>query len=312
MKALTNGDRLERSGRVPRCWSSIPDSVCDARDPDPRTGAMPQHPTAPRPTPNRAGPQAAAAPDAPDLTVNKVLAGAGAAATSAVLGSAFGAAGTVAGAALGSVASTVATTVYQRSLDHTRDRLTARIRPTGRRSADVAGAPTDVTVPIPRIAPGNGTDRTRARPPRAPRRRWGRWIGATALVFALGLLAVTGVEWAKGSTLTARESGTSVGRVLSSGGGGGDREDAVPNTAPSSTPEPSSTAEPTATPEPTTDPDAEQTSTSPEPSAEPGAEPFGTDGAPGGRGGSNSGSPDGPESGPRPTPPTSNAPGPRS
>jgi hypothetical protein len=54
---------------------------------------------------------------APDLTVNKVLAGAGAAVTSAVLGSFFGVAGTVVGAAVGSVASTIATSLYESSLN---------------------------------------------------------------------------------------------------------------------------------------------------------------------------------------------------
>ena len=52
---------------------------------------------------------AAPEPKKRDLTVNKVIAGAGAAATSAVLGSFFGAMGTVAGAALGSVFSAVVT-----------------------------------------------------------------------------------------------------------------------------------------------------------------------------------------------------------
>jgi hypothetical protein len=47
-----------------------------------------------------------------DLGVNKLIAGAGAAATSAILGSFFGAMGTVTGAAVGSIASTVVTSVY--------------------------------------------------------------------------------------------------------------------------------------------------------------------------------------------------------
>jgi hypothetical protein len=70
--------------------------------------------------------------DAPGLTINKVLAGAGAAATSAVLGSFFGAAGTVTGAALGSIVVTLATAVYHHSLDRTRDTVTARIKNSGR------------------------------------------------------------------------------------------------------------------------------------------------------------------------------------
>ena len=72
---------------------------------------MPQQPTVPRPAAERAStePEQTAPAKGMDLTVNKVLAGAGAAVTSAVLGSYFGATGTVAGAALGSVATAPAT-----------------------------------------------------------------------------------------------------------------------------------------------------------------------------------------------------------
>lgn len=135
---------------------------------------------------------------APDLTMNKVIAGAGAAATAAVLGSYLGAGGTVAGAAIGSVASTVATTLYQRSLDRTRDTVVARIRPAipGQRSAS-PDADTVVLAPVP-----------------APRRPWRRALVAAVVVFVLGLAAVTGLEWVKGSTLTTDEAGTSVGRVV--------------------------------------------------------------------------------------------------
>ena len=60
----------------------------------------------------RPRPPRTAEPKKRDLTVNKVIAGAGAAATSAVLGSFFGAMGTVGGAALGSVFSAVVTWLY--------------------------------------------------------------------------------------------------------------------------------------------------------------------------------------------------------
>src|SRR5215213_4633715 len=137
----------------------------------PRTGAMPQpppsRPSAPLPAqrrpptldpypypPRPAGPppptgtgaRTAAAtagapvadPPAPGLTVNKVIAGAGAAATSAAVGSYFGAAETVLGAALGSVVSMIATTIYQDSLDRTHDTVKARIKLPGGRTVDVA------------------------------------------------------------------------------------------------------------------------------------------------------------------------------
>ena len=111
---------------------------------------------------------------APDLSVNKVLAGAGAAVTAAVIGSFFGVAGTVVGAAIGSVASTIATSLYELSLNTTRDRIKARL-----------------------IAGGN-VDVEEDRPEPAPPRPWGRWVGATALVFLLGMLVVTGVEFVEG------------------------------------------------------------------------------------------------------------------
>ena len=116
-----------------------------------------------RPTPPRAGPPArppvprspenapgarsepAAAPAAEenvlkkDLGVNKLIAGAGAAATSAILGSFFGAMGTVTGAAVGSIASTVVTSVYEHSLNRTRSTVAARIA-ARRRAAETANA----------------------------------------------------------------------------------------------------------------------------------------------------------------------------
>lgn len=224
---------------------------------------MSTHPaTRPTPTPIPPEPAGAAPPRARDLTVNKVLAGAGAAATSAVLGSYFGAAGTVAGAALGSVASTVAATIYQRYLDRTRDTLVARIRPAralpGRPSG---GSPGELTVPMPRLPAGGETVRLRVEPvpPTPRRRRWVMGVGATVLVFVIGLLAVSGIEWAKGSTLTSGDSGTSVGRVL------GDNRGAVTDSTSTPDPTPSPelgndrTAEPTAAPDPSADPSSTNT-----------------------------------------------------
>ena len=110
---------------------------------------------------------------APDLSVNKVLAGAGAAVTAAVIGSFFGVAGTVVGAAIGSVASTIATSLYERSLNTTRDRIRARLNA------------------------GGGVDVEERPEPPAPR-PWARWAGVTAMVFLLGMLVVTGFEFVEG------------------------------------------------------------------------------------------------------------------
>lgn len=234
---------------------------------------MPQ-PSAPRPTPAAdrpsAEPTVATPAKSPDLTVNKVIAGAGAAATSAVLGSYFGATGTVAGAALGSVASTVASTLYQRYLDRTRDKIIARVRLTGDRRPDVSDTPTvQLTVPQPRLpAEEQATTQLRVEPVlRRPRRMW-IWAGATVLVFVIALVVVTGLEWAKGSSLTTGQPGTSVGRVLTPGSGG----DTGPEPAEETSQEPTESAEPTTEAAPS---EEETTSAEPTPSEEPrsGAEP---------------------------------------
>lgn len=246
-------------------------------------GAMPQ-PTAPRPTPaaDTATTEAegtAAAKAAADLTINKVLAGAGAAATSAVLGSFFGATGTVMGAALGSVASTVATTLYQRSLDRTRDTIVARVKLRPGRGTAISEAPTvQLTVPEPRVAPDVEAETTvmHVEPVLRNRRKIWLLVGATVLVFAIGLLAVTGLEWAKGSSLTTGQPGTSVGRVLTPASDG--RDDSDQNTTESDSDQTTSSAEPTEEPtstdEPTPSAESTEEATStdgPDASAEPNA-----------------------------------------
>jgi hypothetical protein len=262
---------------------------------------MPQQPTVPRPAAERAStePEQTAPAKGMDLTVNKVLAGAGAAVTSAVLGSYFGATGTVAGAALGSVASTVATTLYQHSLDRTRDTLVARVRLSRGRQTDLSDAPTvQLTLPQPRVSPDSSDQATtllRAEPAspdssdqattqlrvepalRMPRRRLWLLVGATVLVFAIGLLVVTGLEWAKGSSLTTGQPGTSVGRVITPPSDRQEDSDrnttesdsesptqsAEPTEEPTATAEPTSSAEPTAEATPTDGPDASAEPTTP-------------------------------------------------
>jgi hypothetical protein len=192
-------------------------------------------------------------PKWPDLNLNKIVAGAGAAATAAVAGSFFGAEGTVLGAALGSVISTLATAIYQLSLDRTRDRVKVRITLPARRTTGSADLPTTMLSPV---------------VPAHPRRRWVALTGVTVGVFLIGLLAVTGVEVLKGSTLTRGDSGTSVGRVV----------DPVP--APAEPTEPTGTgasastetAEPAETGPSASTETAEPTGTSTTPTAEPTAE----------------------------------------
>ncbi|MGZ8749955.1 MAG: hypothetical protein ACXWYP_03655 [Pseudonocardia sp.] len=174
-----------------------------------------------------------------DLTVNKLVAGAGAAATSAVLGSFFGALGTVGGAALGSVFSAIVTWLYQHSLDKTRDTVKARIKLPGGGTVNVAST---TEVPAPRggsdqastrvfVTPGDqptevlsAVPAVDAGPPKS-RRRLLVMAGFTVVVFAIGMLAITGIELVKGSPLNTsssstseRPSGTSLGSVLGRSG----------------------------------------------------------------------------------------------
>jgi hypothetical protein len=169
------------------------------------------------------------------LTVSKVVAGAGAAATTAVVGSHFGADGTVIGAAVGSVVSAVAATTYEKSLDRTRQVVVSRVRlPTGRMA--------EVTQVIPAQRPG-GAHPT---PPPAPAwrpRRLPLLAGATAVVFLVGLLAVTGVELLAGGPLLSSQHGTSVGTVLGYGTSSG----SSPSTTVDPTPTTSSTPTTTST-----------------------------------------------------------------
>jgi hypothetical protein len=178
---------------------------------------------------------AAPEPKKRDLTVNKVIAGAGAAATSAVLGSFFGAMGTVGGAALGSVFSAVVTSVMQHSLDKTRDTVKARVKLPGGGTVKVASA---TEVPAPRATGEDATTRVFVTPgdqatevisavpavdagPPKSRRRLLVMTGFTVVVFAIGMLVITGLELVKGSPLNTsssstsqRSGGTSLGSVL--------------------------------------------------------------------------------------------------
>jgi hypothetical protein len=88
------------------------------------------------------------------------------------------------------------------------------------------------------------------------------------LVFLIGLLAVTGIEWAKGSTLTTGQTGTSVGRVFT--GGDDRRTPPAEEHDTTATPEPSDSAEPTTEPteEPSTEPSTEQATPSESPESD--------------------------------------------
>ena len=179
------------------------------------------------------------------LTVSKVVAGAGAAATTAVAGSAFGADGTVVGAAVGSIVSAVATATYERSLDQTRKIVTTRVRRGGEdveitqvMSTEAIAA--EVTQVIPAQRPATGAHPTGSIAPAVPARprrtRWPVLAGATVLIFAVGMLLVTGIEFFTGGpVLSSNQSGTSVGTLLKEGPGAQSApttEEATPTASP--------------------------------------------------------------------------------
>ena len=161
------------------------------------------------------------------LTVSKVVAGAGAAATTAVVGSVFGADGTVVGAAVGSIVSAVAAATYERSLDQTRKIVTTRVRRGGEdveitqvMSTEASAA--EVTQVIPAQRPPTGAHPTGSIAPavRPRRARWPFFAGAAVLIFAVGMLLVTGIEFFTGGpVLSSNQSGTSVGTLLREGPG---------------------------------------------------------------------------------------------
>jgi hypothetical protein len=234
---------------MPRPAPPTPSAALPMQCPTPRT--RPMRPPA-RPARTAATPVAVAEADPagqeskPDLTMTKVIAGAGAAATSAVMGSYLGAVGTVGGAAIGSVVSMVGASLYQHYLERTGDTVRARVRlpggrtvtvteqvevPAPRSALDADAAPTQVLVtPVDATPTTSMTGTAPARRPAdqmppsaaaapviAPRRpgRRGAMVGAAVvLTFLIGMLAVTGIEWLKGSTLNSGQSGTSVGHVL--------------------------------------------------------------------------------------------------
>lgn len=125
------------------------------------------------------------------LTGSKVMAGGLAAATTAVLGSYFGVLGTVGGAAAGSIATALSSEIYQRSIDRTADRL---------RRANRAGSPRD--------------QETRADEPVAPRGlSVGSIVFGSILIFALGIAAVTGIEYFTGRPISGGSGGTTLSHL---------------------------------------------------------------------------------------------------
>jgi len=212
------------------------------------TSSLRNHP--PQPPPRGA---------AKSLTVSKIVAGAGAAATTAVVGSVFGADGTVVGAAVGSVVSAVAAAAYERSLDQTTKVVVARVRPRPGQDPEATQVmdpeliAAEVTQVIPAQRPAGDRPTTGSIAPAVParRRRWPLFAGAAVLIFAVGLLLVTGLELVTGGpVLSSNQGGTSVGTLLKDGAGSrsaSTTEEATPSASPSDAAAPTESASPSAT-----------------------------------------------------------------
>lgn len=177
------------------------------------------------------------------LTVSKVVAGAGAAATTAVVGSVYGADGTVVGAAVGSIVSAVAAATYERSLDQTRKIVTTRVRRGGEdvevtqvMSTEALAAEVTQVIPVQRPPTGAHPTGSIAPAVRPRRARWPFFAGAAVLIFAVGMLLVTGIEFFTGGpVLSSNQSGTSVGTLLREGPGAQSApttEEATPTASP--------------------------------------------------------------------------------
>ena len=193
------------------------------------------------------------------LTISKVVAGAGAAATTAVAGSVFGADGTVVGAAVGSIVSAVATATYERSLDQTRKLVVTRVRRGGQDVEITQVMPTEAfdpeatqVIPAQRAAAAEVRDTGSIAPTVPPRRRrWPFYAGGAVLVFVVGMLLVTGIEFFTGGpVLSSKQGGTSVGTLLREGPGAGSApttEDATPTASATDEAAPTASASASAT-----------------------------------------------------------------
>jgi len=188
----------------------------------------------------------------PDVKPAQIVAGALAAVTAAAVGANLGVAGTVIGAGLASVVSTVGATLYQRSIERTSARVRAKVdartgtrqpaleeAETVRFSADVAPSP--------------------ARDGSAARRRWPAAVVASVIVFAVGMLAVAGIERVRGSSLSG-EPGTTLGSLFDP-----PARSSTPTQTPTSTPGTSTTTgtPSSVTPTPTTTTETPTTVTTP-------------------------------------------------
>ncbi|MFN2496196.1 MAG: hypothetical protein ABR608_09865 [Pseudonocardiaceae bacterium] len=156
-----------------------------------------------------------------DLSLTQVAAAALAAVTAAVLGSRLGVAGTLIGAAGASVITTVGTAVYRISLERSRERVRALARRTRPLPVFREGSRTERTHPAADNAAFGDqllTTGYRSQPWERSRRfatlRWGAVVMGALGAFVLGMMIITGIEWASGDTIGDNGAGTTLGRVI--------------------------------------------------------------------------------------------------
>lgn len=215
------------------------------------------------------------------VRISQVLAGALAAVTAALIGSTMGVAGTVIGAGVASMVSTIGGALYLRSIERT----TKGVRTV---RAKVVGKSGGTTVLVadedPEKEPGDEVeaepvvveDETAERPPEERRRlRWPMLVVASLAAFALGMLAVTGVEWLRGESLSG-DGGSTFGSIVDRQHDDGDtrqEQPVAPTTSSTTTttdaPEEStsSTTDPTSTTTTPPSSDSSTTTTTTEPPA---------------------------------------------
>jgi len=175
--------------------------------------------------------------DTDRVRISQVLAGALAAVTAALIGSTMGVAGTVIGAGVASMVSTVGGALYLRSIERTTKSVrTVRAKVVGRSG----GTTVLVADEDPEKEPGDEVEAEPAvaaedRPPEERRRlRWPMLVVASLAAFALGMLAVTGVEWLRGESLSGN-GGTTFGSIVDRQLDDGDRQEQPVAPATSST-----------------------------------------------------------------------------
>ncbi|HEV2780732.1 MAG TPA: hypothetical protein VGX25_15185 [Actinophytocola sp.] len=159
----------------------------------------------------------------------QVAAGALAAVTAAVLGSTLGVAGTVLGAGIASVVTTVGAALYLRSIRRTTEAVRlVQDKVRGRWTGTLpAQDPAPAGEPPKTEEPGDEPEAEDNPPERAGRRRWPAVAAASVVAFALGMLALTGLELIRGEQVDGGQ-GTTIGRIVRSDQGPADRQDPAP------------------------------------------------------------------------------------